>query len=119
MTVVPWPLAPSSTSTPLDVWREPNRWPTTSAISETSASAATAHGRTLAIPRGAAEDDAPEGVPQRWQKCAPVVSGAAQLEQVAPASAVPQLEQKRPDAAAPQEGQGEGFVTAESYHGEP
>jgi len=47
------------------------------------------------------------------------VSGAAQLEQVAPASAVPQLEQKRPDAAAPQEGQGEGFVTAESYHGEP
>jgi hypothetical protein len=31
--------------------------------------------------------------------------GAAQVAQVAPASAVPQLEQKRPEAAAPQEGQ--------------
>jgi hypothetical protein len=41
------------------------------------------------------------------------VSGAAQLAQVAPASAVPQLEQKRPVEAAPQEGHvlGEGFVT--------
>jgi hypothetical protein len=33
------------------------------------------------------------------------VSGAAQLAQAAPASAVPQLEQKRPVAAAPQVGQ--------------
>ena len=49
---------------------------------------------------------APAGVPQRWQNRAPGVSGAAQLAQVAPASAVPQLEQKRPVAAAPQEGQG-------------
>ena len=114
MTVVPWPLAPSSTSTPLDVWREPNRWPTTSAISDTRASAATAHGRTLAIPRGAAADEAPAGVPQRWQKWAPVVSGAPQLVHAAPASAVPQLEQKRPDAAVPQEGQERGFVTPES-----
>jgi hypothetical protein len=62
----------------------------------------------------AVADAAPAGVPQRWQKCAPAVSGAAQLAHVAPASAVPQLEQKRPVAAAPQEGQEEGeegFVT--------
>jgi hypothetical protein len=57
----------------------------------------------------------PAGVPQRWQKRAPGVRGAAQLAQVAPASAVPQLEQNRPVAAAPQVGQdvgeGEGVVT--------
>jgi len=33
------------------------------------------------------------------------VSVAEQVEQVAPASAVPQLEQKRPEAGAPQFGQ--------------
>jgi hypothetical protein len=58
----------------------------------------------------------PAGVPHRWQKRAPGVSGAAQLPQTAPASAVPQLEQKRPVAAAPQDGQEvalgeEGVVT--------
>jgi hypothetical protein len=47
----------------------------------------------------------PDGVPQRWQNRAPGVSVAAQVEQVAPASAVPQLEQKRPEADAPQVGQ--------------
>jgi hypothetical protein len=63
-------------------------------------------------PRGAPV--VPAGVPQRWQKRAPVVSGAAQLPQAAPARAVPQLEQNRPAAAAPQEGQVEdveGVVT--------
>lgn len=69
------------------------------------------------MPRGAAADEAPAAVPHRWQKCAPVVSGAPQLVHAAPASAVPQLEQKRPDAAAPQEGQERGFVTRESYNG--
>lgn len=88
-------------------------------MSETSASAATAHGSTLPSPRDVAADAAPAGVPQRWQKCAPVVRDAPQVEQTAPASAVPQLEQKRPLAAAPQEGQEgeEGFVTPESYPG--
>ena len=116
MTVVPWPFAPSSTSTPLPVSRDPKRWPTTSAMSDTRASAATAHGSTPAKPRDAAADAAPAGVPQRWQKCAPVVSEAPQVEQAAPASAVPQLEQNRPFAAAPQEGQvgEEGVVTRES-----
>ena len=115
ITVVPWPFAPSSTSTPLAVCREPKRWPTTSAMSDTRASAATAHGSTLASPPFDVGDAVPAGVPQRWQKWAPGVSDAEQVEQVAPASAVPQLEQKRPDAAVPQEGQ-EGFVTRESYH---
>jgi hypothetical protein len=69
---------------------------------------------TLPSPRAGALVAAPAGVPQRWQKRAPTVSGAAQLPQVAPASAVPQLEQNLPDAAVPQEGQGtvdEGEVT--------
>jgi hypothetical protein len=61
---------------------------------------------------------APAGVPQRWQKCAPVVIGAAQAAQVAPARAVPQLEQKRPLAAAPQEGQGAAGAGAGAGAGE-
>jgi hypothetical protein len=87
-------------------------------MSDTRARAATAHGSTLAIPPFAVGEAVPAGVPQRWQKWAPAVRGAAQLAQVAPASAVPQAEQKRPLAAAPQEGQEEGFVTRESYHDE-
>jgi hypothetical protein len=90
--------------------RAPKRWPTTSAVSETRARAATAHGSALANPRDGAAEGAPDGVPQRWQKRAPGVSVAAQVEQVAPASAVPQLEQKRPDADAPQLGQRDVFV---------
>jgi hypothetical protein len=78
--------------------------------------AATAHGITLPSPGARAEPLVPAGVPQRWQKRAPGVSGAAQLAHAAPASAVPQLEQNRPVAAAPQVGQGavvdpEGDVT--------
>jgi len=59
---------------------------------------------------------APAAVPHRWQKRAPTVSGAAQVPQEAPASAVPQLEQKRPLAAAPHEGQeaGTGEVTRQN-----
>jgi hypothetical protein len=34
-------------------------------VSETSASAATAHGSTLANPRAGATEEAPAGVPQR------------------------------------------------------
>jgi len=100
-------LAPSSTSAFAEGGdeREPKRWPTTSAVRETRASAATAHGSALAKPREGAADAAPDGVPQRWQNRAPGVSVAAQVEQLAPASAVPQLEQKRPEAAAPQLGQ--------------
>jgi hypothetical protein len=59
-------------------------------------------------PRLAPAAVVPAAVPQRWQKRAPAVRGAAQLPHAAPASAVPQLEQKRPDAAAPQEGQEAG-----------
>lgn len=68
-------------------------------------------------------------MPQRWQNRAPGVSVAEQVEQEAPASAVPQLEQKRPEADAPQLGQrdvvlsgvGEvgvagGFVIASKLH---
>jgi hypothetical protein len=75
--------------------------------------AATAQGIAFASPGRCVAVVVPAGVPQRWQKRAPGVSGAAQVPQVAPASAVPQLEQKRPVAAAPQEGQvvGEGEVT--------
>jgi hypothetical protein len=51
-------------------------------------------------------DVEPAGVPQRWQKRAPGVSGAEQVAHVAPASAVPQVEQKRPDAGLPHEGHG-------------
>jgi hypothetical protein len=81
--------------------------------------AATAHGITLPNPGARAEVPVPAGVPQRWQKRAPGVSGAAQLAHAAPASAVPQLEQNRPVAAAPQVGQRavvdpEGEVTPES-----
>jgi len=84
-------------------------------MSDTSASAATAQGSTLANPPFDVADAAPAGAPQRWQKWAPVVSDAEQLPQVAPASAVPQLEQKRPLAAAPQDGQeAGGLVTRES-----
>ena len=52
-------------STPPVAWREPKRWPTTSAMSETSARAATAHGSTLARPPFAVAGAAPAGVPQR------------------------------------------------------
>jgi hypothetical protein len=124
-------FAPSSTSAFAEgVERAPKRWPTTSAVRETRASAATAHGSALAKPRDGAAEGAPDGVPQRWQNRAPGVSVAAQVEQLAPASAVPQLEQKRPEAAAPQLGQrdvlapsgvgavGEagGFVIASKLH---
>src|SRR6476659_7435796 len=80
--------------------RAPKRWPTTSAMRETSAMAATAHGSTAEKPRDGAAAE-PAGVPQRWQKRAPGVSGAEQVPHVAPSSAVPQVEQKRPDAGAP------------------
>jgi hypothetical protein len=80
--------------------------------------AATAQGITSAEPRERRLLVAPARVPQRWQKCAPGVSGAAQVPHVAPARAVPQAAQKRPDAEAPQDGQadgaGEGEVTPES-----
>jgi len=125
-------LAPSSTSAFAEGVgdREPKRWPTTSAVRETRASAATAQGSALANPRDGAAEGAPDGVPQRWQNRAPGVSVAEQVEQVAPARAVPQLEQKRPDADAPQLGQrvalepsgvgavGEagGFVIASKLH---
>src|SRR5688572_5825048 len=107
MGVAPCMLAPSSTSVtgPPGLPRAPNRWPTTSAVSETSASAATVQGSALANPRDAAADGAPAGVPQRWQKRAPGVSDAEQVAQVAPASVVPQLEQKRPEAGVPHAGQ--------------
>ena len=90
--------------------RAPKRWPTTSAVSETSASAATAQGSALANPRDRALDGAPAGVPHRWQNRAPGVSDAEQVAQVAPASALPQLEQKRPEAGAPHEGQRDVLV---------
>ena len=70
---------------------------------------ARAHGNAPAKPRVGADVD-PAGVPHRWQKRAPGVSGAAHAAHVAPASAVPQLEQKRPAAGAPHEGH--GFVVA-------
>ena len=110
--VAPCMLAPSSTSVVAlgGLLRAPNRWPTTSAVSETSASAATAQGSALAKPRDGAAAVAPAGVPQRWQKRAPGVSGAEQVAHEAPASAVPQLEQKRPVAGAPHEGQRDGLV---------
>lgn len=87
-------------------------------MSETSASAATAHGSAAAIPRVRASAVAPAAVPQRWQYRAPAVSGVEQVAHSAPASAVPQLEQNRPVATAPQVGQvagedGEGTVTDE------
>lgn len=44
-------------------------------------------------------------MPQRWQNFAPGVSGAPQVEQVAPSSGAPQLAQKRPEAGAEQLGQ--------------
>jgi hypothetical protein len=86
--------------------------------------AATAQGITLPSPGARVEVLlVPAGVPQRWQKRAPGVSGAAQLAHAAPASAVPQLEQNRPVAAAPQVGQravvdAEGEVTPETNHRE-
>jgi hypothetical protein len=79
-------------------------------VSETSAIAATAQGRALASPREGAAPLAPAAVPHRWQKRAPGVSGAEQVAQAAPASAVPQLEQKRPVAAAPHDGQRDELV---------
>ena len=85
-------------------------------MSETSASAATAHGSAPAIPRAGVPVVAPAGVPQRWQYRAPGVSGAEHVAHSAPASAVPQLEQNRPAETAPQEGQvvgEEGTVTDE------
>src|SRR6478609_8611641 len=104
--VAPCMFAPSSTSAfAAGCDRAPKRCPTTSAVRETRASAATAHGRALARPRDGAAEGAPDGVPQRWQNRAPGVSVAEQVEQEAPASAVPQLEQKRPEADAPQLGQ--------------
>src|SRR5688572_26342728 len=110
--VAPCMLAPSSTSTPgvVGLPRAPNRWPTTSAVSDTSASAATAQGNALANPRERADDGAPAGVPHRWQKRAPGVSAAEQVAQMAPARAVPQLEQKRPVAGAPHAGQRDVLV---------
>src|SRR5512138_1934103 len=77
----------------------PNRWAATSAISATSAIAATAHGRADPSPRstGRARRDsdavAVAGVPQRWQNLAPGVSGVWQAAHCAPASGAPQLEQ--------------------------
>ena len=67
------------------------------------------------MPRDGACVVAPAAVPQRWQKCAPAVSGAAQVAQVAPARVVPQPAQNRPVAVVPQEGQmeGGGVVTRE------
>ena len=53
-------------------------------MSETSASAATPQGSALANPRDAAAEGAPAGVPQRWQKRAPGLSGAAHPAQAAP-----------------------------------
>ena len=67
--------------------------------------AATVHGSTAEKPRDAAAAE-PAGVPHRWQKRAPGVSGAEQVPHVAPSRAVPQLEQKRPDAGAPHDGHG-------------
>ncbi len=46
------------------VGRAPKRWPTTSAMTETSAMAATVHGSTAATPREGADVE-PAGVPQR------------------------------------------------------
>lgn len=90
------------------------RCPAMSAISATSAMAATPHGRADEKLRGslpgAVEADAgsvPAGVPHRWQKRAPGRSDALQAAQVAPASVAPQLEQNLPDACAPHDGQGE------------
>src|SRR5215217_9096547 len=79
--VAPCMLAPSRTSVTgaLGLPRAPNRWPTTSAVRDTSASAATAQGSALANPRAGAVDGAPAGVPQRWQKRAPAVSDAEQV----------------------------------------
>src|SRR5512133_3673842 len=112
MGVAPCMLAPSRTSAvgADGLPRAPKRCPTTSAVSETSASAATAHGSALANPRDRAAEGAPAGVPQRWQKRAPGVSDAEQVAQVAPASAVPQLEQNRPEAGAPHAGQRDVLV---------
>jgi len=110
--VAPCMLAPPSTSVvgASELPRAPKRCPTTSAVSDTSAIAATAQGSALASPRDGAVDGAPAGVPQRWQNRAPGVSEAKHVAQVAPASAVPQLEQKRPEAGAPQEGQRDVLV---------
>ena len=66
MGVAPCMFAPSSTSAVAeDDERAPKRWPTTSAVRETSASAATAHGSALANPRDGAAEGAPDGVPHR------------------------------------------------------
>ena len=46
----------------------------------------------------------PEGLPHRWQKRAPLASGALQPAQVAAWSDVPQLAQNRPVAVAEQLG---------------
>src|SRR5512138_920107 len=110
--VAPCMFAPSSTSAvgAAGLLRAPKRWPTTSAVSETSARAATAQGSALAKPRDCAIEGAPAGVPHRWQKRAPGVSDAEQVAHVAPASAVPQLEQKRPEAGAPHAGQRDELV---------
>src|SRR3982750_434941 len=112
--VAPCMLAPSSPSAApvLGLPRAPKRGPTTSAVSETSASAATAQGRALASPRDGADDGAPAGVPQRWQKRAPGVSDAEQVAHVAPASAVPQAEQNRPEAGAPHARQRDVLVSS-------
>ena len=108
----PCMFAPSSTSAvgADGLPRAPKRWPTTSAVRETSARAATAQGSALANPRDRAAEGAPAGVPQRWQKRAPGVSEAEQVAQVAPPSVVPQLEQKRPEAGAPHAGQRDVLV---------
>ena len=47
----------------------------------------------------------PDGLPQRWQKRAPLARGASQVEQVEAWSGVPQLAQNRPVAGAEQLGQ--------------
>jgi len=44
------------------------------------------------------------GVPHTWQNLAPAVSGAPQVEQLAPANAAPQLLQTFPDVSVPQLG---------------
>jgi hypothetical protein len=85
----------------------PNRCPATSAMSATSAIAATAHGSALLVPRSdavAGGAAAPAGVPQRWQNFAPAVSDARQAVHWAPASGAPQLEQNFPEAVALQAG---------------
>jgi hypothetical protein len=75
-----------------------------SAMSATSAMAATAQGSADEKLRGSFVPSAPAGVPHRWQNLAPMLSGAPQLPHVAPASEPPQFEQNLPDACVRQFG---------------